>query len=491
MARSISRGAGGRRIAACVLALIAVGAAAPGAQAQDRPGHNRATRAAERALGLAMLEADSAKRVNHYREALASALEAVQEDANNPTAWLMAGRAYAGLDDFAGADSAFRHAERLHAPYVNELASDREVAWARAYNMAAELYQAGRLEESITLFEQADRLSRKWPYALVVLGWLYSQQGEVDRAIDAFRTALEVFLAGVPEDAAEEQRVEWETRQSEALRELARLLAATGRQAEGEPIYREFLRQRPGDLAAMIGLAQAVGGEEAERLYQEILRRDDVPDEQLYQIGAGLYEAGRYDGAAQVFRKAASLNDASRDAYFNLAQSLYQQAQQLLADSAASGQADRREKIRSVLEELLRASDRTRAFDPYNRDLLRMAAYVYRNLGELADNQRDRQRYEAELTRVAQEYEAMPFEIYDIELGRDGDGLRMGGTLENLTLAEGKSVRLRLSILGDGGSVEVAEEVEVRAPAAGESVAFSVVMAMPEVVRGWKYEVVE
>ncbi|HEY8470169.1 MAG TPA: hypothetical protein VIL18_11030, partial [Longimicrobiales bacterium] len=85
----------------------------------------------------------------------------------------------------------------------------------------------------------------------------------------------------------------------------------------------------------------------------------------------------------------------------------------------------------------------------------------------------------------------MPFEIYDIELGRDGDGLRMGGTLENLTLAEGKSVRLRLSILGDGGSVQAAQEVEVRAPAAGESVAFSVVMPMPQVIRGWKYEVVE
>jgi tetratricopeptide (TPR) repeat protein len=474
-----------------VLALMAAGAAAPGAQAQDRPGHNRSTRAAERAIGLAMLEADSAQRARHYRDALASALEAVQEDASNPTAWLMAGRAYAGLDDFAGADSAFRYAERLHAPYANELESDREAAWARAYNLAAELYQAGRLQESIAMFEQADRLSRKWPYALVVLGWMYTSQGETDRAIDAYRAALDVFLAGAPEDAGEEQRAEWQTRQSEALQELGRLLTAAGRQAEAEPIYRAFLEQQPGHLPAMIGLAQAVGGEEADRLYGEILGREDLGEEHLFQIGAGLYEAGRYDGAAEAFRRAVALNDASRDAHFNLAQALYRQAQELQADSAGGAQAERRAKLQPILDELLRAADRTREFDPNNRDLLRMAAYAYRSLGELSGDQAEKRRFESELTRVAQEYEAIPFEVYDVGLAREGDGIRMGGMLENLTLEEGKSIRLRLSILGEGGAVEVAEDVEVRAPAAGETVEFSAYLAMPGAIRGWKYEVVE
>src|SRR5690606_26697635 len=48
-----------------------------------------------------------------------------------------------------------------------------------------------------------------------------------------------------------------------------------------------------------------------------------------------IFEAGRYDGAVDAFRKAVALNPFSRDAHFNLAQSLYQRAQELQPEEGA------------------------------------------------------------------------------------------------------------------------------------------------------------
>ena len=138
MTPSISRrGRGGRLVFFALALLVWSGVAASAAQAQARPGHNRATREAERALGLAMIQTDPEQQKQHFRDALAAALGAVQEDARNATGWLMAGRAYAGLGDFAGADSAFRYAEELHPPYAEELARTarprgrRRTTWPR------------------------------------------------------------------------------------------------------------------------------------------------------------------------------------------------------------------------------------------------------------------------------------------------------------------------------------------------------------------------
>ncbi|MFS8584305.1 MAG: NAD(P)-binding protein, partial [Acidimicrobiia bacterium] len=44
--------------------------------------------------------------------------------------------------------------------------------------------------------------------------------------------------------------------------------------AEAEAVYRAFLQVSPGHVGAMIGLAQAAGGEEADRLYAELVGRE-------------------------------------------------------------------------------------------------------------------------------------------------------------------------------------------------------------------------
>ena len=489
MTPSIPRPGRGVRLISGLAILVAwSGIAASTAHAQNRPGHNRDTREAERAIGLALIQSDPAQRERHYRSALEAALRAVQQDARNATGWLMAGRAYAGLGDLAGADSAFRYAEELHPPYADELVGEREAAWAQAYNLAADAYQRGDVAASIELFELADRLSRKWPYALVVLGWLHSQQGDNERALNAYRSAIEVFSRGVPADATAEQAEEWRARHADAVQEAGRLLIAAGQTAEAEAVYRAFLQTNPGHVGAMIGLAQVAGGEEADRLYAELVRQEGLSEQQLFQIGAGLYEAGRYDGAVEAFRKAVALNPYSRDAHFNLAQSLYQRARQLQPEEGAGAPPP---EFRGVLEEMIRAAEQTRALDPNNRDLFRMLAYSYRGLSNLASNQAEKARWEGEVTKIAQQYEEVPFEIFDIGFVQDGSDIQMNGTLENLKLAKGATVRLRVSVLGEGGAVVGSDDVEVRVPAPGETVAFSATLSTSGTIRGWKYEVLQ
>ena len=113
---------------------------------------------------------------------------------------------------------------------------------------------------------------------------------------------------------------------------------------------------------------------------------------------------------------------------------------------------------------MIHASEQTRAVDPNNRDLFRMLAYSYRGLGDMAGDQAEKARWEAEVAKVAQEYEAVAFEIYDIGFAREDTGIRMSGALENLKLAEGETVRLRVSVLGDDGAVLGSDDVEVARP---------------------------
>src|SRR5690606_27092555 len=220
--------------------------------------------------------------------------------------------------------------------------------------------------------------------------------------------------------ASEEQVEEWRGRHAEAALEAGRLLAIPGETPEAEADYRAFLQVSPGHVGAMIGLAQAAGGEEADRLYAELVGREGLSEDQLFQIGAGLFEAGRYDGAVDAFRKAVALNPFSRDAHFNLAQSLYQRAQELQPEEGAGAPPP---ELRGVLEELIRASEQTRAVDPSNRDLLRMMAYSYRGLGNMAADAAEKERWEDEVTKIAQEYEAVAFEVYDIGFAREDDGI--------------------------------------------------------------------
>ncbi|WP_116812895.1 tetratricopeptide repeat protein [Steroidobacter cummioxidans] len=107
-------------------------------------------------------------RRGRHDEAQISAREATRQDANEPNAWWMLGRACLGLKDHAGAARAFGK--------VTELAPDYADAWALYGNA---LYEVGRRDEAEEPLRNAFRLGTENGLALFNLAeWCEEQKDE-------------------------------------------------------------------------------------------------------------------------------------------------------------------------------------------------------------------------------------------------------------------------------------------------------------------------
>src|SRR5688572_16577946 len=101
------------------------------AQAQSRPANTSQTNSAE----LYLQRARTSNRDEEKRDLLQKALEQAQQGikvkADNPKAWLLAGKAHAGLGNAAAADSMFDQAEKLWPEYTKEIDPERLQLWIR------------------------------------------------------------------------------------------------------------------------------------------------------------------------------------------------------------------------------------------------------------------------------------------------------------------------------------------------------------------------
>lgn len=463
------------------------------AQMGGGPPKNQQTQAAERSIGLALLQSDPAQRENHLRTALQSALDALAENNQDAAGWFFAAQAYAGLGDLVGADTAFAHAERLYPGYAEEIAAHRESAWVDAYNEAVTAYQADDLAGSIRHFEAAHRIYKGRPEAAVILGRLYMQENRFDDAVDVFRVALETMRAGPPAELDADALADWEANFKDAAFGLGEVLTGLGRQAEAVAAFKAYAELYPDEPEGMARLAGALAAtgevEEASRIAESLLTRGDLDEQQLFEIGIGFFNAEAYAGAAAVFGRAAEMNPYSRDAIYNYAQSLFLQARAIEdeTDSPSSEQVEELMKIYRALDE---AATKVREFDPNNLDALRLQAQGLHGMSrhggeELAQQLRDKS------NQVVQDFEAFPFEIMNLYIAIDGDGIRLNGELHNLRTEQGQPVRLRFSILGDGGTTIATEVVSITAPAPEQNVPFQVSLQLTGTFRGWKYEVVD
>src|SRR5690606_41364020 len=97
-------------------------------------------------------------------------------------------------------------------------------------------------------------------------------------------------------------------------------------------------------------------------------------------IGVGMFQAGDYDRAVESFQKAIQQNPHSRDAYFNLAQSLYLQANKLDESYKAPQRAEPtalRERLVTAYGELAAAGDKALEMDPSTRDPIAVQATAF------------------------------------------------------------------------------------------------------------------
>lgn len=462
-----------------------------------RPSDNSYTQSATVHLAqAAMLSGPEAE--SHYELALQDALSSIEEEPGNPRGYLVAGQAAVGVGDWVQADSMFDRAEDLYPPYADQLVSEREAGWVAAYNLGAEVLNAGDLEAAAEYFEGADMLYQGRAEALMALGSLYTRLGRTEDAAQAYLGALEILSGPIPEGIDEEQVAQWEEDRRIAAINASQLVAETGDYARAAEMLGDFLAENAGDIdsatelqaiTARAGfLAQAGQAQEAAAIYDELLARTDLSSADYFQIGVGFFNTGDYAQAADAFERSAEMNPHSRDALLNMVQSLFSQALELEEEPESAAGA---EELAGIYDRIIETADRVREFDPLNRNLLSFLLHAYRAKTEMAE------RAEAERLRQATQdlfrrYQEQTYEVSGITLTTQGGGqVGISGMLTNLTGQAGESVQLRFSILGEAGQTIETSTVNVSAPAQGEAAEFSTTVPIPDgSFAGWSYELV-
>ncbi|MGH7447514.1 MAG: tetratricopeptide repeat protein, partial [Longimicrobiales bacterium] len=401
--------------------LVAAAMLAPSAVEAQKPSNNMHTRSAETYLAQAEREPVIADRNEFLAKALEAALAGTQASPDNPRSWFQAGQAYFGLKDWAGADSTFARAESLYPAYAEDIDPLRLAAWIEAYNAGVTALQANELEQATESLELANRLYRKRPEAMVTLGALYVQQGDVAAGEATFRKALEVLRGPERAKQNEQQKAAWAEDELTVSMRLAGIYAEQENFAAAEQVYRDLLESQPGNAMARANLAvvmsRAGRTEEAAAAYRDLLSAGDLSEATLFNIGIGLFRAQDFAQAAAAFQRVIEINPVSHESLYNLGQSLFAQAGALEKEQKAATGA-RREEIQAELVRLNQAlretSENLLAIDPTNRNAMMMLAQSQRSLAELGAGDADALRREALATLEA--HKALQYEVSNINV---------------------------------------------------------------------------
>lgn len=469
--------------------LIAVAVLVPtSAEAQKK---NRYTRSAEVYLNNAAAEGVTEDKMKYYEQALEQSLESLRTDPQNALGYLLAGRAYMGLGDVAGADSTFDRAEELNAAYRQETEPYRLNAWIMAFNKGVTAIQAGDTDGAITAFEQADAIYRGRPEALTTVAQLYMQKNEPQKAEQAFRQAIEILRGPARETLSPEEQAKWLENEEDAVLFLAGLLADTGREAEAATLYREFLQTQPDNPTARTNLAVVLtrSGQDAEAaaMFNELLQRTDLEGNQLFNIGVGLFRAEQFEKSAEAFGRAVELVPYSHDALYNLGQALYAHASEL---EKQPNDAAKTEQLLSTYTKIGDIAKRILEIDPTNRGVHMMLAHSQRVRSELATGAQADE-WKRGVLATLEAHEKIDFEVGDIQVVPAAEGTySVMGTFTNLSATPGTPLRINFQLVDRSGNVVGQQEVSVTAPAADETARFTAEISAPDTVENWKYSVI-
>lgn len=429
---------------------------APGsAFAQQEPPRPKELKDAEKFIATAAIATDSADKKSRLERALNPLQQAMAKDPNNAWVWFATGQVYAGLLDFARADSAFRRAEELYPPIANDVKDERLRAWGIALNAGVDLMERQAYDLAIQQLEGAETVYAHRPESKLNLAVLYANKGDVARAEATFRSVLK--LLDMP--------------------------PATKLSAEEETQWKRFKELSTINLASILG-----------------------------QRGVEAFEAKRYDDAITAFREAHRLNERTRDYSYNLAESIFAKAKKLEEDRQAlieQGKAARAKKdvptATARTEAAKKIADEVIAYyaeidplvthaltlDPNNKDLYLLQLRSYQVRGELAADAVAKASFQKRLNELLEVHQGLPVEITSITIGTTSGEATLRGSLRNLKLAPGAPVKVRMTLLALDSSVIGEQEIAVAAPAVDQSAPFEAKTKMAGELAGWKYVIVK
>ena len=395
-----------------------------------------------------------------YQQALAQSLECIQAVPDNPQHYYLAGIAYAGVGDVAGADSMFTRATELYPEYAADVEAAREGAWARYFNAAIDAYNVGKIDKAVQFWEQANQIYNKRPEGFFNLAAVYTQDEQYDKAAAAYREALAALERAPSRELTPEEVAERAESKQTAMTSLGQLLIATDRFPEAEQLNRTYLQENPTDVSAQSNLAVVLAkqGKKAEAMqtYESLLTSPNITANDVFSIGVGLFQIEEHARAADAFRRATEMSPNNRDAWYNYANALYAQ-----------------EKWNEVIP----VAQRLLQIDPLNENAALILARAYR------DTKQNR-----EALRVLEATEAAPVFVNNLQLRTSEGRSTVRGTVEPKSARAGTPVQLRFTFFGPSGELGT-QTVTVTATAAGATANFEAVLQNPTPATGYRYEV--
>jgi protein O-GlcNAc transferase len=203
--------------------------------------------------------------------------------------------------------------------------------------------QTGRPQQAVDLLMRAIQLKPESAIFLNNLGIAFTAGGQTEAAIDAYRKAIDLrpdlaevhnnlgnALQGIGnlDQAIVEFERAWRLRPDvpEIYENYGRALQAANRFEQAETVYRQAVAGNPKSAEAHTSLGVALHHqgkwEEAIAEHREALALRSDFAEALFNLGAALREAGRLDEAIDAYRKCVALQPKYPEALNNLANAL-------------------------------------------------------------------------------------------------------------------------------------------------------------------------
>jgi tetratricopeptide (TPR) repeat protein len=396
-----------------------------------------------------------------FQRALEEAQNGLTADSTNPQHHFLLGQAYAGLGDYAAADRAWDAAERIYPAYELEVEPAREGAWADAFNEGVNAYNAGNVDSATAAWQKANSIFTLRPEAFQNLAAVYTQAGDYEQAIAAYRSALAAIEATPASRVLEAEEVTEREGAKVAVEEnLAEILLFTDQYAEAESLYRRQLAADPQNVALQGKLAAAIAAQdgraaEAQAIYNELLGRTDLDAATLMEVGVVLFQQQDFARAAEAFQRVTQLRPNSRDAWYNYSNALYA--------------AESWETLVPVAEQLI-------VLDPLNYDASLILARAYRDAGQQPNALGELQRMDA-----------VPIKLQKLETRQGAGRTTVRGEVIGNQAAAGTPVQIRFTFFGESGAEMGTETVTISAPAKDATAPFEVVLESETPAIGYRY----
>jgi tetratricopeptide (TPR) repeat protein len=465
-------GGGGGTTAARPAAAPAGGARGSQAfPAGEEPIQNGNTRTADTQLGLAMAKGGGDAAAAEYQRALQAAQAAITQDARNPLPFMQAGRAYAGLGQYAAADSMFDKAVELRPAYTPEADTYRETAWIAIYNKAAPMIQAAQYTQALPVIESASMIYDKRPEMRIIAGQIYLQENQPDKAIDHLKRAQEIIRTETSDSAT---MVSWKESEKEIPPALAQAYLLAKRYPEAVGAIKPLWDAEPTNLNYARTLAsiyaQLGQGDSARAVFQKM---ESVPGANLtaddyYVIGLGYQDMSAFGDAARALTKVMQLAPKQRDAAEWLARSYTEQ----LRDAGATPDATLRQNFFAAVDKWIE-------LDPYAGIAYLFAAGEQQKAGNTA-----------RAAELAGKADGLKVNTDRLEMRKREGGVTVLGDLINKKATAGGNANFTFTFYGANGQAIGTQTVAVRIAAVDATTPFEVSFNTTQPVMGYTYTLV-